>query len=97
MDRSSKLLYGEDKYREEMDVRWVAPEGMAIRFRGRAMGGPAGVRDGALGEKGLLLVHARVRDLLAESGHFADLLEENHVAGLVTVDADACRAAHTSE
>lgn len=55
------------------------------------MGGPAGVGDGDLGDKRLLLVVGGFCDLLAETGDFADLLVEDHFAWFVTIDADACR------
>ena len=51
------------------------------------MGGPTGVGDGDLRDEGLLLVIARVADLLAEAGDFADLLVEDYVAWLVAIDA----------
>ena len=75
---------------KEIYVPWVTPEGVAVNFRGRAMGGPAGVSDGDLGEESLLLVNGRVFNLLAETGHFADLLEEDHITRLVAIDADTC-------
>jgi hypothetical protein len=75
----------------KIDVLWVTPEGVAVDLRGRAVGGPAGVSDGDLGEESLLLVDGRVCNLLAETGHFADLLEEDHITGAVAIDADACR------
>jgi hypothetical protein len=71
-------------------VLWATPEGVAIDFGGRAVGGPTGVSDGNLGDEGLLLVDGRICNLLAEAGDFADLLEENDIAGLVAIDADAC-------
>ena len=74
----------------EIDVPWVTPEGVAVNFRGRAVGGPAGVSDRDLGDKSLRLVDGRVCNLLAETGHFADLLEEDHITGLVAIDADTC-------
>ena len=76
---------------KEIYVRWITPEGVAVNFRGRAMGGPAGVSDRDLGEESLLLVNGRVFNLLAETGHFADLFEEDHITRLVAIDADACR------
>lgn len=75
----------------ETDVLWVTPEGVAVNFRGRAMGSPAGVSDRDLGNEGLLLVDGGVCNLLAETGHFADLFEEDHITRLVAIDADACR------
>jgi hypothetical protein len=57
------------------------------------VGSPAGVGDGDLGDESLLLVDTRVCNLLAETGHFADLLEEYNLAGLVAIDADTCRTA----
>lgn len=74
----------------EIDVLWVTPERVAVDFRGRAVGGPAGVSDGDLGEEGLCLVDGRVCNLLAKTGHFADLLEEEDGAGLVAINTDAC-------
>ncbi len=75
----------------EIHVPWVTPEGVAVNFRGRAVGGPAGVSDRDLGEESLLLVDGRVFNLFAETGHFADLLKEDHITGLVAIDADTCQ------
>ena len=81
----------EEVHTTEIHVPWVTPEGVAVNFRGRAVGSPAGVSDRDLGNEGLRLVDSGVCDLLAETGHFADLLEEDHITGLVTIDADTCR------
>ena len=54
------------------------------------MGGPAGVGDRDLGDEGLRLIDGRVCDLLAETGHLADLLEEDHIAWFVAIDPDTC-------
>jgi len=84
-------------YTIEIDVLWVTPEGVAVDFRRRTVGGPAGVSDGDLGEEGLCLVDGRICDLLAETGHFANLFEEDHIAGLVAIDADACGGGGSNE
>jgi len=60
------------------------------------VGGPAGVSDGDLGEESLLLVDGRIGNLLAETGHLADLLEEDHITRFVTIDTDACRSCSCS-
>ena len=77
-------------HKTEIHVPWVTPEGVAVNFRGRAVGSPACVSDRDLGNEGLLLVDGGVCNLLAETGYFADLFEEDHITGLVAIDADAC-------
>ena len=79
-------------YTNKIDVRWVAPERVAVNFRRRAVGGPAGVGDGDLRDEDLLLVIAQVSDHLGEAGDFADLLVEDYITWLVTIDANACCA-----
>lgn len=79
-----------EMHTSEIDARWVTPEGVTVDLRGRAVGGPAGVSDGDLGDESLLLVDGRVCNLLAETGYFADLLEEDHITGVVAIDTDAC-------
>lgn len=53
------------------------------------MGGPARVGDRDLGDEGLRLVDSGICDLLAKTGHFADLLEEDDFARFITIDTDA--------
>ena len=52
---------------------------------------PPSVRDGDLREEGLVHVHGRFCDLLAQASDLADLLEEYHLALLVPVDTHASR------
>lgn len=53
------------------------------------MGCPAGVSDGDLRRKLLGDVNIGLGDLLAETGDFANFLEEESLAGLVAIDANA--------
>ena len=64
---------------------------MTVDFRGRAMGGPAGMSDGDLLEESLLLVNLRIGDEFPQSSDLSNVLEEDYGARSVAVDADACR------
>lgn len=62
--------------------------GMAIPFGRGTVSSPSSVRDTDLGDELLGLVHFRCFDLLLESNYFANLLEVDDLAWLVTVNAE---------
>ena len=71
-------------------VGGVRAEGMAIDGGGDTVSSPASVGDGDLAETSLLEVDGRISDDFAEASDLADLLEEEHLSRLVTIDTDAC-------
>lgn len=62
---------------------------MAVHDGRRSVGSPASVRDRDLGEEGLGGVDVGLSNALAKAGDLSDLLEEEHLSGLVAVNADA--------
>ena len=54
------------------------------------MSSPSSVSDGDLRNEGLRSVDAGFGNLLAQASYFADLLEEEHLSRLVTIDTNAC-------
>ncbi len=67
----------------------VGLQRVAVDNGGRAVSRPACVGNRDLGEEGLGSVDVGLGDLLAETSDLADFLEEEHLSGLVPVNADA--------
>ena len=66
----------------------VRLEGVAVDNGWLSVGRPSCVRDRDLRDEGLARVDVGLRDLLAQAVDLANLLEEDHVAWLVAIDAD---------
>lgn len=67
----------------------VGAKRVTVDDRGRTVGSPASVCDGDLGDESLAGINVGFSDALAEAGDLADLLEEDSLARLVTVDTNA--------
>ena len=70
-------------------VGGVAANGVAVMKGRRAMCGPMGVGNRDLAEEGLGLVDVGFRKVLAQSHDFANLLEEQYLAGSIAINAYA--------
>lgn len=89
-DQSERGRIGDNSIVDDSEVSLgIRAKRMAVNDRGRAVSRPTRVCDRDLREEVLGGVDVGFRDLLAQTGHFADLLEEEHFADLVTVNTDA--------
>ena len=70
-------------------VGGVAANGVAVMKGRRAMRGPTGMGNRDLAEEGLGLVDVGFRKVLAQSRDFANLLEEQYLAGSIAINAYA--------
>ena len=68
---------------------------MAVGNGRRTMGRPTRVRNGHLGHKRLGGVHLCLCDALTKAGDLSYFLEEEHLTGLVAVDANTGRVIAT--
>jgi hypothetical protein len=90
------LVVGDDAVVNDGElVVGVGAVRVAVCGTGLAVGGPAGVSHGGLGEKGLAEVDLCLGGVLAEGSDLSDLLEQQDFAGLVAVDLETCRGTST--
>ena len=68
--------------------------GVAAMKGRRAMRGPTGVGNRDLAEEGLGLVDVGFRKVLVQSRDFANLLEEQYLAGSIAINAYASAGVH---
>lgn len=88
-DKTESSCVGDDTIVDDGELRLgVGLERVAVDDGGRSVGRPARVGDRDLGEEGLAGVYIGLGNLLAEASDLADLLEEEHLSRLVTVDTD---------
>lgn len=76
-------------------VGGVAADRVTVDRRGSAVGSPASVGDGDLGEESLARVDIRFCNVLAQACDLSDLLEKKDFSSFVTVDTNACRVVST--
>lgn len=89
-DKAERVRVGDNPVVHDSEVCLrVTLERVAVDDRWWAVRRPTRVGNGHLREEGLRRVQVRLGDLLAKTGHLADLLEEKHLAGLVAINADA--------
>ncbi len=87
--KSSRVRHNTVVNDAEVGVR-VGFQRVAVDDGGRAVSRPAGVRNRDLGDEGLAGVDVGLGDALAKASDLADLLEEEHLSGLVAINANSC-------
>ena len=88
-DKTKSSRVGDDAVMDDTELRGrIGLQRVAVDDGRGTVGGPARVRDRDLRNESLRSVDVGLGDALAESGDLADLLEEEHLSGLVAIDAN---------